>query len=36
MIEKSQNFDEIKIKPFDEKYNYSKNKKCYRLIYKIL
>ena len=36
MIEKSQNFDEIKIKPFEEKYNYSKNKKCYRLIYKIL
>ncbi len=36
IIEKSQKIDEIRMKPFENNNNFSKNKKCYRLIYKIL
>ena len=36
IIEKSQSIEQIRIKPYEENNNYSKNKKCWRLIYKIL
>ena len=36
VIEKSENFGQIRIKPYQENNNCSKNKKCWRLVYKIL
>ena len=36
VIEKSQNFGQIRMKLYQENINYSKNKKCWRLVYKIL
>ena len=36
VIEKSENFGQIRTKPYQENNNCSKNKKCWRLVYKIL
>ena len=36
VIEKSENFGQIRMKPYQENSNCSKNKKCWRLVYKIL